>query len=106
MSKRTSAAAYIAEGDVLDALRHSLLSKMSEWSEDNWAAGWMSRTEEYLHKEGGEWETLGRAVGWPTGYPGWERNGSLEGADPDFAWVTWDEAGRIFAERKEARANA
>ena len=88
------AAAYVAEDDALDALRRSLLTMMSDWSEENWCAGWMSRTEEMLHEQGGTWEILGRAIGWPTAYEG----------DAHFAWVTWDEAGQIFAERKERRA--
>lgn len=66
---------------------------MGDWSEDTWAAGWMSGTEEMLYEKGGTWEILGREIGWPTG---WEH-------DADFRWVTWDEAGRIFAERKAAR---
>jgi hypothetical protein len=90
----SASAAYTAEGETLDALRESLLTMMSDWSEENWAAGWMSRTEEMLHEKGGTWEVLGRAVGWPTGYEG----------DPDFRWVTWDEAGCIFEKRKAARA--
>lgn len=89
-------AAYIAEGEALDALRRGLLTMMSDWSEENWCAGWMSRTEEMLHEQGGVWEILGRQVGWPTDYEG----------DPDFRWVTWDEAGRIFEERKADRAAA
>ena len=85
---------WVADGETLDALRTSLLAMMSDWSESTWAAGWMSRTEEMLHEQGGVWEILGRAVGWPTAYEG----------DAHFAWVTWDEAGAIFADRKAARA--
>jgi hypothetical protein len=46
----------------------------------SWAADW-ART---LHAEGGIWETLGRAVGWPTGnYDTW-------------VWVSWDEAAALY----------
>jgi hypothetical protein len=78
------------------ALRQCLLVMMSDWSETNYAAGWMLGTEEMLHREGGKWEVLGRLIGWPTGH---ERA-------RDFRWVAWDEAGRIFAERRSALAAA
>lgn len=81
------------EGEELAALRRALLTMMGDWSEGAYAAGWMSGTEEMLHERGGVWEILGRELGWPTGYE----------HDADFAWVTWDEAGRIFAERNDKR---
>lgn len=74
---------------LFDAQRRELLEAMSAWSEDNWAAGWMHGTEKMLYEYGGIWEILGREIGWPTGYE----------HDADFRWVSWDEAGVIFAER-------
>jgi hypothetical protein len=62
------------------AVRKALLSAMSEWSEDNYCAGWLIDLESRLHREGGMWETLGRMVGWPIG------------CDAEDGWETWDEA--------------
>lgn len=84
---------FAVEGETLDAMRRSLLTMMSDWSEGAYAAGWMSGTEEMLHTQAGVWEVLGRAIGWPTGYE----------HDADFRWVTWGEAGVLFAERKAQR---
>lgn len=91
--RNLSALTFMGDAETLDALRLSLLTMMSDWSEGAYAAGWMSGTEEMLHAKGGVWETLGRAIGWPSGY---------EHA-PDFRWLTWDEAGALFAERKARR---
>jgi hypothetical protein len=66
----------------LAMLRQQLLDAMSDWSESNWAAQWMSGLEEMLHEAGGIWEILGRAIGWPLDY---------EPAEDQ--WVTWDAAG-------------
>ena len=73
---------FIAEGETLEALRQSLLVMMSDWSEGTYAAGWMSGTEKMLHDQGGVWEILGRAIGWPTGYAE---------VPSETEWVAWDE---------------
>ncbi|MEU5476702.1 hypothetical protein [Streptomyces mirabilis] len=57
---------------------------MSAVSEDRSSARWAGDLARTLHAEGGIWETLGRAVGWPTGnYDAW-------------TWVTWEEAARAY----------
>ena len=81
----------VREAETLAALRTSMLALISATSEDRWCAGWMGGIEEELYAEGGIWEILGREVGWPNGYDG----------ATAFAWLTWDEAGQVFAERKE-----
>lgn len=63
-----------------DAMRDALLAAMREWSEEEWCAGWLIDLEERLHRQGGKWETLGRAVGWPIG------------VEAEGGWETWDEA--------------
>lgn len=88
-----TARGFICDGETLDALRRSLLVMMSDWSEGAYAAGWMSGTEEMLHDQAGAWEILGNAIGWPSGYE----------HDADFRWLTWDEAGELFRERKARR---
>lgn len=88
--ERAAVRAKIEEEVALETLRNTLLEMMSDWSESHYAAGWMSGTEEKLHAQGGVWEILGRAIGWPSGYEG----------DADFRWLTWEEAGVLFAERK------
>lgn len=71
-------------------LRPALLEAMSAWSEDHYCAGWMGGLERMLHELGGIWEILGREIGWPTDY--------MYNPEKNGRWVTWDEAGRIFAE--------
>lgn len=61
-------------------LRADLLTLMSAWSEDQHCAGWLIGLDKELLAEGGVWEILGQAIGWPIGYMG-------EGG-----WTTWDEA--------------
>jgi len=79
------------ECDGLDATarlergRTQLVEAMSAVSEDRTCCGWTSEWARTLHAEGGIWETLGRAVGWPTGnYDQW-------------VWVSWDEAAALYA---------
>ncbi|MEW2393130.1 hypothetical protein AB0933_32695 [Streptomyces venezuelae] len=65
--------------------RQQLLEAMSAVSEERTCAGWCADWARTLHAEGGIWETLGRAVGWPSGnYEQW-------------VWVSWDEAAAIYA---------
>ncbi|MFE6412583.1 hypothetical protein ACFVOR_37250 [Streptomyces sp. NPDC057837] len=74
--------------DQLERGRAQLLEAMSAVSEDRTCCGWAADWARTLHAEGGIWETLGRAVGWPTGnYDQW-------------VWVSWDEAAALYA--KEA----
>lgn len=64
--------------------RKQLLEAMSAVSEDRTCSGWAGGWARTLHAEGGIWETLGRAVGWPTGnYDQW-------------VWVSWDEAAALY----------
>lgn len=67
-----------------DATREVLLAAMSDWSEDTYCAGWLTGLEMKLHRLGGKWETLGRAVGWPIG------------CDAEGGWETWDEAAERY----------
>lgn len=70
----------------LERGRQQLLESMSAVSEDRTCCGWASDWARTLHAEGGIWETLGRAVGWPTGnYDRW-------------VWMSWDEAAALYAE--------
>ncbi|MEU0589920.1 hypothetical protein [Streptomyces ardesiacus] len=67
-----------------DRLRAQLIEAMSAVSEDRTCCGWASDWARTLHAEGGVWETLGRAIGWPTGnYDQWE-------------WLSWDEAAALY----------
>jgi hypothetical protein len=69
----------------LERGRAQLIEAMSAVSEDRTCCGWTSEWARTLHAEGGIWETLGRAVGWPTGnYDQW-------------VWVSWDEAAALYA---------
>lgn len=69
----------------LERGRDQLIEAMSAVSEDRTCTGWASDWARTLHAEGGIWETLGRAVGWPTGnYDQW-------------VWVSWDEAAELYA---------
>lgn len=69
----------------LERGRGQLLEAMSAVSEDRTCCGWAPDWARTLHAEGGIWETLGRAVGWPTGnYDQWE-------------WASWDEATALYA---------
>ncbi len=69
----------------LERGRAQLLEAMSAVSEDRTCCGWASDWARTLHAEGGIWELLGRAVGWPTGnYDQW-------------VWVSWDEAATLYA---------
>lgn len=70
----------MSDDELLIASREALLSAMREWSEDNYAAGWLIDLESRLHREGGKWETLGRAYGWPIG------------CDAEDGWESWEEA--------------
>lgn len=71
--------------DELARQREQLIEAMSGVSEERWCAGWLSGLEQRLHTEGGIWETIGRATGWPVGdYQEW-------------TWFPWDEAAQIFA---------
>ncbi|MFJ4624270.1 hypothetical protein [Streptomyces sp. NPDC088812] len=68
----------------LERGRAQLLEAMSAVSEDRTCCGWAADWARTLHAEGGIWETLGRAVGWPTGnYDAW-------------VWVSWDEAAALY----------
>jgi len=70
--------------DRLDRGRAQLLEAMSAVSEDRTCCGWAFDWARTLHAEGGIWETLGRAVGWPTGnYDAW-------------VWVSWEEAAELY----------
>lgn len=77
------------EADITERLergREQLIEAMSGVSEERWYAGWMHDLDRRLHAEGGIWEILGRAVGWPTGdYNQW-------------VWVSWDEAAALYAQ--------
>ena len=74
----------------LERGRAQLLEAMSAVSEDRTCTGWAGDWARTLHAEGGIWETLGRAVGWPTGnYDQW-------------VWVTWDEAAALYASKETA----
>ena len=68
-----------------DATRDALLALMREWSEENYCAGWLIDLESRLHREGGKWETLGHAVGWPIG------------CEAEGGWESWDDAGARYA---------
>ena len=69
----------------LERGRTQLVEAMSAVSEDRTCCGWASDWARTLHAEGGIWETLGRAVGWPVGnYDQW-------------VWVSWDEAAVLYA---------
>ena len=69
----------------LERGREQLIEAMSAVSEDRTCCGWASDWARTLHAEGGIWETLGRAVGWPVGnYDQW-------------VWVSWDEAAALYA---------
>lgn len=76
-----------------DATREALLAMMREWSEDVYCAGWLIDLESRLHREGGHWEILGRAVGWPIG------------CDAEGGWETWEAAAERYqsAEWKATR---
>jgi hypothetical protein len=68
----------------LECGRAQLLEAMSAVSEDRTCCGWAADWARTLHAEGGIWETLGRAVGWPTGdYDAW-------------VWVSWEEAAALY----------
>jgi hypothetical protein len=70
--------------------RKQLLEAMSAVSEDRTCTGWAADWARTLHAEGGIWETLGRAVGWPTGnYDAW-------------VWVSWEEAARLYGHETPA----
>ena len=75
------------EADLTERLergRTQLIEAMSAVSEDRTCCGWASDWARTLHAEGGIWETLGRAVGWPTGsYDQW-------------VWVSWGEAAALY----------
>jgi hypothetical protein len=69
----------------LERGREQLIEAMSAVSEDRTCCGWASDWARTLHAEGGIWEALGRAVGWPVGnYDQW-------------VWVSWDEAAALYA---------
>ena len=76
------------EADLTERLengRAQLIEAMSGVSEERWCAGWMENLDRRLHAEGGIWEVIGRAVGWPVGdFEKW-------------AWVSWDEAAALYA---------
>jgi hypothetical protein len=87
--ERLTAAYRVARGrqEDLGRGRTQLLEAMSAVSEDRTCASWCADWARTLHAEGGIWETLGRAVGWPTGnYDQW-------------VWVSWDEAAALYAEK-------
>ncbi|MEV4440438.1 hypothetical protein AB0K09_15720 [Streptomyces sp. NPDC049577] len=72
------------EPTAIDRQRAQLLEAMSAVSEDRTCCGWASDWARTLHADGGVWEILGRAVGWPTGnYDHW-------------VWLSWDEAARLY----------
>lgn len=62
--------------DDRDIRRAQMLDLLSAWSEDNWAAGWMSGIEKEARRAGGLWTVMAAACGgWPKGYraeEGWE----------------------------------
>jgi hypothetical protein len=64
----------------LDRQRKQLIEAMSAVSEERTCCGWIAGWERTLHAEGGIWETIGRAIGWPVGDWG------------AWMWVSWDEA--------------
>lgn len=68
----------------LEQQRDALIEAMGGVSEERWSAGWLIGLERRLYNEGGIWEIIGRAIGWPTG------------KFRDWTWATWDEAGEIF----------
>ncbi|MGR3875752.1 hypothetical protein ACUXZZ_45285 (plasmid) [Streptomyces graminifolii] len=71
--------------------RKQLVEAMSAVSEDRHCAGWLEGLDRTLHAEGGMWETLGRAYGWPTG--DWEQ----------WTWMPWDEAGALYSGKVAAQ---
>lgn len=81
------------EIDDLELLRAQLVDAMSSESERRWCAGWAKDLERTLHREGGIWETLGRACGWPLGYRG------------EDGWVTWWEAGILYDDDAEKKVD-
>lgn len=67
--------------------RKQLVDAMSAVSEERHSLWWVEGLDRSLHGEGGMWETLGRAYGWPVGdFEKW-------------TWRSWDEAGALYAER-------
>ena len=79
MNDQPAEQAHITEAQ-RDAIRDSLLAAMREWSEEEYCAGWLIDLEAKLHAQGGQWETLGRLVGWPIG------------CDAEDGWETWEDA--------------
>ncbi|MBE4790268.1 hypothetical protein [Streptomyces caniscabiei] len=73
----------------LERGRQQLLEAMSGVSEERWCAGWLEGLDRRLHEEGGIWEILGRAVGWPTG------------SYKQRVWLSWDEAAALYAEETQ-----
>ncbi|MFJ5151411.1 hypothetical protein ACIQCF_07450 [Streptomyces sp. NPDC088353] len=86
--RRMADEAQPAAGEALERGRAQLIEAMSGVSEERWCAGWMESLDQRLHAEGGIWETIGRAVGWPTGnYDQW-------------VWMSWDKAGHLYTSKE------
>ncbi|MFM9780428.1 hypothetical protein [Streptomyces scabiei] len=86
---RVEAAGPSIDPKHLHSGRQQLVEAMSGVSEERWCAGWLEGLDRRLHEEGGIWEILGRAVGWPTG------------SYKQRVWVSWDEAAALYAEETQ-----
>ena len=73
----------------LEWRRAQLIAAMRGYSDELYSANWLDNLDRVLHQQGGIWQILGLAIGWPLGYQG--RDG----------WVTWEEA-EIFYRRRNA----
>lgn len=71
--------------------RDQLIEIMSAISEERYCSGWHVGLDRALHEEGGVWEHVGRAIGWPVG--DYRRQ----------QWMTWDEAAKHYATKDGAR---
>lgn len=67
-----------------EQMRAQLLEAMHTTSEDRYCCSWMAGLSRALHAEGGIWELVGRAVGWPVGEAG------------EWLWMTWEDAAQVY----------
>ena len=72
-----------------DQMREMFCDLISEFSEENWCAGWLINIEKDIRDRGGKWVTVAHmAGGWPLGYYG------VDGWDPlteeELEQVDWE----------------
>lgn len=67
--------------DDIERVRKQIIDLISAHSEYLYSAGWLYDIDQICWEQGGVWETIGRAHGWPVGYRG------------EHGWMSWEEAG-------------